>query len=173
MTGRGGRAPRPLGLQTQHCEGPAPPALRLLFVYSEVFNTWSSPAGGCPLFYFLKPKQKEGSKKSGGRWWHAAVCLLCVPWWRGSHRAPAAPFSEQGSCTPSPVSWTPGTALRAGWEGRAMQGSWQHSAGAGGLSVPHCHARYSLCLHSQPGIQGWWQSSVVHQALPSPASCPL
>lgn len=54
-----------------------------------------------------------------------------------------------------------------------MQGSWQHSACAGGLSVPHCHAGHSLCLHTQPGICEWWQSSVGHQALPSLASCLL
>lgn len=92
---------------------------------------------------------------------------------------------SQGSC--SPFNWAglmyplPGLmgawhSLK-GWVGgqshAGLQGSWQHSAGAGGPSVPHCHARHSLCFHSHPGIQGWWQSSVRHQALPSPASCPF
>lgn len=51
--GTGGRAPSPPGLQTQHCEGPVPPALGLLFMYSRVFNAWSCPKGGLPPLLFF------------------------------------------------------------------------------------------------------------------------
>lgn len=53
MMGRGGRAPSPPGLQTQHCEGQVPPALRLLFTYSRVFNAWSCPKEGLPPLLFF------------------------------------------------------------------------------------------------------------------------
>jgi len=163
VTGGGGRAPGPPGLQTQHCEGPVPPALGLLFVYSRVFNAWSCPAGGCPLFYFHNQK-KKGNRRAvrGGE----VVVCCCVPAlrlglramrWEGVSQGSCSPLQRQGSCPPSPVPrGRPGIAGRAGCWGRARQGCGAAGPGvrACGRSPPLSPPRWAWPLPPRAGGRG-------------------
>lgn len=82
---------------------------------AEYLMPGAAPRRGCPLFYFFN--QKIGRiKEEQGRWWHAAMCLLC-DWgsmWhsgRGSHPGFCSPFQCQAhvhppqSCTGTMVVW--------------------------------------------------------------------
>lgn len=60
-----------------------PPALGLLFMYSRVFNAWSCPAGGCPLFYFFNQKIGRIKEEQG----EVVACCRVPALWLGIHVA--------------------------------------------------------------------------------------
>ena len=122
----------------------------------------------------------------GGRWWGAAVCLLCS-WgsaWhgrKGSRRAPTAPF-RGWACVPPPQSHG-GTGVA--WHSLKGGVGGQSRAGLSG-SRP-----WYLCLQQECSALPWWAQPLLLQlpwhlgvvaewhgvagsgALPSPASCLL
>lgn len=136
---RGGRAPGPPGLQTQHCEGRVPPPSGFYSCTAEYLMPGAAPLGAAPSFIFLTKKKKD-KRRAGGRWWRAAVCLL---WgWgsrgmaRGGLQGSCSPFRKQGSCPPSPVP-------------RGYQGGLAQPEGLGGRAEP-CRAAGQLALVSVP-----------------------
>lgn len=158
-----------------------PPPLGFYSCTAEYLTPGAAPLGAAPSFIFLT--KKKDKRRAGGRWWHAAVCLLCS-WgsaWhgrRGSHRAPAAPFGSRARVPPSPLPqghWG-GLAQPEGLGGRA-----EPCRAVGQLalvSVPAAGALPQLrpatlgtapASPSQPGTRGGWQSGTGWQALPSPA----
>lgn len=114
---RGGRAPSPPGLQTQHCEGQVPPALGLLFMYSRVFNAWSCPTRGCPLFYFFNQKKRIKGEQGGGGGVLLCACSVAGALHGtvgGGHIGLLQPLSEAGL-----MSSLPGPTEASGWPGTA------------------------------------------------------
>lgn len=105
-----------------------PLALRLLFMYSRVFNAWSCPTRGCSLFYFFNQKIGRIKEEQG-----EVVACCCVPaLWLGIHVSQREgvscrllqPLSEAGLIYPLPVlqGHQGGLAQPKGvWEDRAVQ----------------------------------------------------
>lgn len=145
----------------------------------------AAPPGAAPSFIFLTKKMMD--KRRAGGVWRAAVCPLCgwgSTWHggRGSHRAPAAPFTGRARVPPPRSHGGTGVAWHSlrGWVGgqshAGLRGSWpwcpclrqEHFP-----STPLPPWAQPLPPRSRPGTRGWWQSGVGWQALPSPASSPL
>lgn len=120
----------------------------------------AAPRRGCPLFYFFNQKIGRIKEEQG-----EVVACCCVPaLWLGIHVAEWEGVSPRllqplsvAVCVytfPSPAGAQGGLAQLEGWVGgqSCAEQLILVSVPVLGAFSPPCHAGYSPCLHSHPGI---------------------